>query len=235
MARVAMAIRASVPARARGINGPGGTETAGGPKEEKAPTGRIQVAEKQTFDDSSLTPDIVLAKIQSAYMAGIKRCYKEHLKKDASARGKVTLDLTVNETGRTTSGKANGFASEIDDCISRSDVELALPDPEGQGRRADRSELPHRAPARSGLIAAGEGRCCLADRPLGRGQIDARDGSRQAARRLARASKFSTVTRSGSTSRRASASRARTATRTFIASRTSRACSRSTACSCSPR
>ncbi len=101
-----------------GIQGPGGTTTAGGPKEEKAPTGRIQVAEKQTFDDSSLTPDIVLAKIQSAYMAGIKRCYKEHLKKDASARGKVTLDLTVNETGRTTSGKANGFANEIDDCIS---------------------------------------------------------------------------------------------------------------------
>lgn len=101
-----------------GINGPGGTETAGGPKEEKAPTGRIQVAEKQTFDDSSLTPDIVLAKIQSAYMAGIKRCYKEYLKKDASARGKVSLDLTVNETGRTTSGKATGFAGEIDECIS---------------------------------------------------------------------------------------------------------------------
>ena len=101
-----------------GISGPGGTETAGGPKEEKAPTGRINVSDKQTFDDSSLTPDIVLSKIQSAYMAGLKRCYKEHLKKDASARGKVTLSLTVNETGRTTSGKANGFASEVDDCIS---------------------------------------------------------------------------------------------------------------------
>jgi hypothetical protein len=100
------------------INGPGGTETAGGPKEEKAPTGRIQVAEKQTFDDSSLTPDIVLSKIQSAYMAGLKRCYKEHLKKDASARGKVTLELTVNETGRTVKGAAKGFANEVDDCIT---------------------------------------------------------------------------------------------------------------------
>lgn len=100
------------------IEGPGGTTTAGGPKEEKAPTGRIQVADKQTFDDSSLTPDIVLAKIQSAYMAGIKRCYKEYLKKDASARGKVSLDLTVNETGRTVSGKASGFAGDIDDCIT---------------------------------------------------------------------------------------------------------------------
>jgi hypothetical protein len=101
-----------------GISGPGGTETAGGPKEEKAPTGRINVSDKQTFDDSTLTPDIVLSKIQSAYMAGLKRCYKEHLKKDASARGKVTLSLTVNETGRTVSGKANGFANEVDDCIT---------------------------------------------------------------------------------------------------------------------
>jgi hypothetical protein len=101
-----------------GIQGPGGTETAGGPKEEKAPSGRIQVSDKQTFDDSSLTPDIVLAKIQSAYMAGLKRCYKEYLKKDATARGKVTLELTVNETGRTVQGKAKGFASEVDSCIS---------------------------------------------------------------------------------------------------------------------
>ncbi len=99
------------------INGPGGTETAGGPKVEKAPTGRIQVSDKQTFDESSLTPDIVLSKIQSAYMAGLKRCYKEHLKKDASARGKVTLSLTVNETGRTVKGSAKGFASEVDECI----------------------------------------------------------------------------------------------------------------------
>ena len=112
-----------------GIQGPGGTETAGGEKVEKAPTGRIQVAEKQTFDDSSLTPDIVLAKIQSAYMAGIKRCYKEHLKKDASARGKVVLDLTVNETGRTTQGKANGFANEIDDCISNQMASWRFPVP----------------------------------------------------------------------------------------------------------
>lgn len=100
------------------IKGPGGTETAGGPKVEKAPAGRIQVSDKQTFDESSLTPDIVLSKIQSAYMAGLKRCYKEYLKKDASARGKVTLSLTVNETGRTVQGKAKGFAGEVDACIT---------------------------------------------------------------------------------------------------------------------
>ena len=119
-----------------GIQGPGGTETAGGPKEEKAPTGRIQVSDKQTFDDSSLTPDIVLSKIQSAYMAGLKRCYKEYLKKDASARGKVTLDLTVNETGRTVQGKASGFASEVDSCISSQMASWRFPVPKDKDGEA---------------------------------------------------------------------------------------------------
>jgi hypothetical protein len=100
------------------INAPGGTETAGGPKIEHAPTGRIQVSDKQTFDDSSLTPDVVLSKIQSVYMSQIKRCYTTFLKKDASARGKVTLKLTVNETGRAVQTSATGFASEVDECVS---------------------------------------------------------------------------------------------------------------------
>jgi uncharacterized protein YndB with AHSA1/START domain len=100
------------------INGPGGTESAGGGKnQEVGPSGRISVADKQSFDESTLTGDVVLAKIQSAYMAGLKRCYKEHLKKDASARGKVTLSLTINETGRTVKGTAKGFANEVDECI----------------------------------------------------------------------------------------------------------------------
>jgi hypothetical protein len=100
------------------INGPGGTESAGGGKQtEQGPSGRISVSDKQSFDESTLTPDIVLSKIQSAYMAGLKRCYKEYLKKDASARGKVTLALTINETGRTVKGAAHGFASEVDECI----------------------------------------------------------------------------------------------------------------------
>ncbi|HEX2686616.1 MAG TPA: hypothetical protein VHN14_08360 [Kofleriaceae bacterium] len=100
------------------INGPGSTESAGGGKgQERSPTGRISVADKQSFDESTLTPDLVLNKIQTAYMAGLKRCYREFLKKDASARGKITLSLTVNETGRTVKGSAHGFAGEVDECI----------------------------------------------------------------------------------------------------------------------
>jgi hypothetical protein len=100
------------------INGPSGPESAGGGKTaEKAPSGRISVSEKAALDASSLSPEAVLAKIQSAYMAGLKRCYREYLKKDASARGKVSLSLTINETGRTVKGAAHGFASEVDECI----------------------------------------------------------------------------------------------------------------------
>ncbi|MBA3502340.1 MAG: AgmX/PglI C-terminal domain-containing protein [Deltaproteobacteria bacterium] len=99
-------------------DGPAGDGIGTGKTVEKGPAGRISVSDKQTFDESSLTPDIVLQKIQSAYMAGLKRCYKQYLNKDASARGKVTLSLTVNETGRTVKGSAKGFADEVDQCIS---------------------------------------------------------------------------------------------------------------------
>ena len=102
-----------------GVGGPTGTTVVGdGKAVEKTPGGRINVSDKKSFDDSSLTPDAVLGKIQSAYMAGLKRCYKNYLLKDATARGKVTLSFTVNETGRATGGKASGFASEVDECIS---------------------------------------------------------------------------------------------------------------------
>ena len=70
------------------------------------------------FDDSSLTPDAVLRKIMSAYMSGIKRCQKQILLRDPSARGKVKLNFTVNATGRTVSTRANGFDNELDRCIS---------------------------------------------------------------------------------------------------------------------
>ncbi len=100
------------------IDGPSGPVSAGGGTgEEKGPTGRISVSDKQSFDDSSLSPDVVLKKIQSAYMTGIKRCYTTYLKKEATARGKVKLSLTVNESGRTTDGDAAGFADEVDACI----------------------------------------------------------------------------------------------------------------------
>lgn len=103
-----------------GVSGPGGPVSATGPDgkgNEKVPTGRITATDKKTFDDSSLTPDAVQRKILSAYLAGLKRCHKELLKTDPTARGKVKLNFTVNESGRTVSPKATGFADSLDSCI----------------------------------------------------------------------------------------------------------------------
>lgn len=101
------------------VGGPGEIVSANpdGKGAEKVPAGRISVSDKKSFDESSLTPDAVLRKIMNAYMTGIKRCQKELLKKDPTARGKVRLSFTVNESGRTVSPKASGFESELDQCI----------------------------------------------------------------------------------------------------------------------
>lgn len=88
------------------------------PAPTTGPNGRVSVANKQTFDNSTLTVDVVLQRILSVYMTGIKRCYKETLKKDPTARGKMKLDFTVNEIGRTVNGKANGFVAELDTCVT---------------------------------------------------------------------------------------------------------------------
>ncbi len=101
------------------INGPDGIASAGGGKNtEKGPAGRISVASKKSFDDSTLSPDAVLRKIQTIYMSALKRCYKTYLGKDPTARGKVLLSLTVTESGSVVDGRAKGFASEVDLCIT---------------------------------------------------------------------------------------------------------------------
>ncbi len=95
-----------------------GTGSTGGSSDPGTPAARVAVSSKQAFDNTSLTPDVVLRKIQSVYLAAIKRCYKEYLKKDPAARGKLKLVLTVNETGRAVSTSATGFAKEIDACVA---------------------------------------------------------------------------------------------------------------------
>ncbi|MBA3542717.1 MAG: AgmX/PglI C-terminal domain-containing protein [Deltaproteobacteria bacterium] len=122
------------------IDGPTGTESAGGGKTtESGPTGRITVGTKETFDDSTLTPDVVLQKIIAQYMTGIKRCYKEHLKKDATARGKVILDFTVNETGRLVNGKASNFADDVTSCIQTQMGSWRFPIPKKDGEPTEAS------------------------------------------------------------------------------------------------
>jgi hypothetical protein len=84
---------------------------------------------------SPLTHEMVLAQIQTVYLASIRLCYKDHLRKDPYARGKVTLSLTINETGRTTKGDARGFASDVDACITPLMASWRFPIPrDGEGQ-----------------------------------------------------------------------------------------------------
>jgi hypothetical protein len=87
-----------------------------------------------------LTHDRVLSQIQTVYLASIRLCYKDHLRKDPNARGKVTLSLTINETGRTTKGDARGFSKEVDACITPLMTGWRFPPPrDDQGQPATAS------------------------------------------------------------------------------------------------
>ena len=69
------------------------------------------------IDESTLSPDQVLAKIQAVYVSGVKRCYKDTLKRDPTARGKVVMKFTVNATGRAVTPSVDGFDTQLDQCI----------------------------------------------------------------------------------------------------------------------
>lgn len=82
-----------------------------------SPPGRVSVIHKGATDDTSLTDELALHKIQGSYMAGIKRCYKRALATDPTASGTLDLAFEVNDLGRTIGGAATGFDPAVDSCI----------------------------------------------------------------------------------------------------------------------
>ncbi|MBL9014865.1 MAG: AgmX/PglI C-terminal domain-containing protein [Myxococcales bacterium] len=74
---------------------------------------------KPDTTSSPLTRELVLARIETAYLASIRLCYKDYLRRNPNARGKVTLSLTVDGTGRTIQGDAQGFSRDVDICINK--------------------------------------------------------------------------------------------------------------------
>ncbi|MGE0549344.1 MAG: AgmX/PglI C-terminal domain-containing protein [Kofleriaceae bacterium] len=98
---------------------------------------------------AQLTPDRVISMIQTTYMPGIRRCYKNRLKKDPQARGKVTVVFTIDGTGRTSHREAKGFAGELDSCISSKMRRWRFPaatDVEGQATELSFMTTLHLAP-----------------------------------------------------------------------------------------
>lgn len=64
------------------------------------------------------TTESILRKIQSAYLSGIKGCYKQALERDPAITGKLALTLTVDATGKTKRGRASGIAPALDACVT---------------------------------------------------------------------------------------------------------------------
>jgi hypothetical protein len=113
---------------------------SGGPADAQTPPGRISITEKLQYDDSTLTADQVLVSIQSKYLAGLKRCYKDTLVRDPTARGKVSVKLTVNETGRVAHVEVNGFDTTLSSCVEQraGSWRFASPkDKDGEAQTAD--------------------------------------------------------------------------------------------------
>ena len=90
---------------------------------------------------SELTPDLVLATIRSRYIGGVERCYRRHLKNDATARGRVLVSFTVDPKGRARDGEAHGITERVDDCIAAQVARWQFPKPAQESRFALGLEL----------------------------------------------------------------------------------------------
>jgi hypothetical protein len=76
------------------------------------------VFDERALDATTLGADVVAKKLQSAYLAGVKRCYATRLATNPSLKGRITLALAVNESGRVVRPTSRGFDKEVDRCIA---------------------------------------------------------------------------------------------------------------------
>ncbi|HEY5922707.1 MAG TPA: AgmX/PglI C-terminal domain-containing protein [Kofleriaceae bacterium] len=81
--------------------------------------GRIKIGPIKEEDPTTLTPQVVLDRINSLYMAGLQRCYRDGLKLDYSLTGKVAIGFTVSDSGRVIDPDASGVSTGVDGCIQR--------------------------------------------------------------------------------------------------------------------
>ncbi len=89
----------------------------------------IQPGDIKVDTYTTLTADAVLSKINGLYMAGLQRCYAKGLARDATLAGRVTLKLTVSETGRIDDADARGLSDEVDQCIAGQMASWVFPPP----------------------------------------------------------------------------------------------------------
>ncbi|HEY1558652.1 MAG TPA: AgmX/PglI C-terminal domain-containing protein [Kofleriaceae bacterium] len=81
--------------------------------------GRITLGPVKTDDGrTTLTPQLVLDKIQALYMAGLQRCYRKGLLGDAQLSGKLALVFTVDERGHVADPSATGVDPQVSACVT---------------------------------------------------------------------------------------------------------------------
>jgi hypothetical protein len=80
--------------------------------------GRIQIKPVSGDTGTTLTAQMVLDKVTTAYIAGLSRCYRLGQREDAGLEGKIAIELTVDEHGRVADPSANGLTQSVDTCIS---------------------------------------------------------------------------------------------------------------------
>jgi len=83
-----------------------------------------------------------MSTIHSQYMGGLKRCYRQQLKRDESAGGRVQLSFAVDASGRTSECAAKGIAQPVGDCIEAQVAQWRFPAPkQGDARFALQLQL----------------------------------------------------------------------------------------------
>jgi len=70
-------------------------------------------------EKTTLTAAVVLERINSLYMAGLQRCYKDGLRLDSTLSGKVAISFTVDDRGHVIDAEASGVSPGVDSCVKR--------------------------------------------------------------------------------------------------------------------
>jgi hypothetical protein len=63
------------------------------------------------------------------YLRGLQRCYRDLLGEQPGARGKVTLEMTVNESGRLAEATATTEYGSLSTCIEKRMAGWSFPIP----------------------------------------------------------------------------------------------------------
>jgi hypothetical protein len=108
------------------------------PTHPDAERGRIRPFEPKSDEPTSLSPEVVLERINALYMTGLERCYHKSLVGDAKLGGRVSLSFTIDDAGHVIDPEASGVAAEVDHCISSLMAKWRFPIPrDGKGEPTD--------------------------------------------------------------------------------------------------